>query len=105
MLDPFPFSDGNTSYEAFALGIPIVTLPTSWLRGRFTYASYCQMGIMDCVAANPQHYVDIAIKLGTDPSYRETIRQKILAQHQVLYEDIQVVRELEQFFLAAVKSA
>jgi predicted O-linked N-acetylglucosamine transferase (SPINDLY family) len=104
MLDPFPFGGGNTSYEALALGIPIVTLPTSLLRGRFTYASYRQMGIMDCVATNPQHYVEIAIKLGTTPSYRESIRQKILAQHQVLYEDIRVVRELEQFFLAAVKA-
>lgn len=101
MLDPFPFGGGNTSYEAFALCIPIVTLPTSLLRGRFTYACYCQMGIIDCVADNPQHYVDIALKLGTDPSYRELIQQKILAQHQVLYEDIRVVRELEQFFLTA----
>ena len=105
MLDPFPFCGGNTSYEAFALGIPIVTLPTSLLRGRFTYACYRQMEIMDCVADNPQHYVDIALKLGTDPSYRELIQQKILAQHQVLYEDIRVVRELEQFFLIARKNA
>jgi predicted O-linked N-acetylglucosamine transferase (SPINDLY family) len=63
------------------------------------------MEIMDCVADNPQHYVDIAFKLGTDPSYRKLIQQKILARHQILYEDIRVARELEQFFLTAVKNA
>ncbi|BAP54338.1 TPR repeat-containing protein [Thioploca ingrica] len=105
MLDPLPFGGGNTSYEAFALGVPIVTLPIPFLRGRFTYACYRQMEIMDCVADNPQHYVDITLKLGTDPSYRKLIQQKILTRHQILYEDIRVVRELEQFFLTAVRNA
>ncbi len=102
MLDPFPFGGGNTSYEALAVGIPIVTLPTSLMRGRLTYACYCQMEMMDCVADSPQRYVDIAVQLGTDFSYREQIKAQILARHQVLYEDIRVVRELERFFRAAV---
>src|SRR5262249_32461009 len=44
-LDPLHFGGGNTSFEAFALGIPIVTLPSEFLRGRITYAQYLMMGI------------------------------------------------------------
>jgi protein O-GlcNAc transferase len=33
MLDPFPFGGGNTSYEAFAVGTPVVTKPGQFLRG------------------------------------------------------------------------
>jgi predicted O-linked N-acetylglucosamine transferase (SPINDLY family) len=98
MLDPFPFGGGNTSYEALAVGIPIVTLPTKFMRGRLTYACYRQMGMMDCVAENPPNYVEIALRLGTELSFREQIKAKILATHDLLYEDMNVVREFEKCF-------
>src|SRR4051794_35667185 len=47
MLDTIHFGGGNTSYEAFALGVPIITLPSPFLRGRITYAQYKMMGIED----------------------------------------------------------
>src|SRR5262249_14112563 len=43
MLDPFPFGGGHSSYEALSLGLPVVTLPGEFLRGRLTYAMYRQM--------------------------------------------------------------
>ncbi|MCA9188256.1 MAG: TIGR03032 family protein, partial [Planctomycetales bacterium] len=45
MLDPLHFGGGNTSYEAFALGTPIVTLPGPYLRSRITFALYQRMGL------------------------------------------------------------
>src|SRR5262249_45536305 len=36
MLDPIHFGGGNTSYEAFAMGLPVVTWPSAFLRGRLT---------------------------------------------------------------------
>ena len=102
MLDPFHFSSGNAAYEALAMGTPIVTLPSRFLRGRITYGLYKKMGVMDCVADSPQRYVEIALRLGTDSSYREQIKAKILAANQVLYEDKEAVRELEQFLGSVV---
>jgi predicted O-linked N-acetylglucosamine transferase (SPINDLY family) len=102
-LDPIHFGGGNTSYEAVALGVPIVTMPSAFLRGRITYALYKQMGLLDCVAATPDHYVQLAVKLGTDAAYREKIRTRILAANSVLFEDLRGVRELEQFLREAVK--
>ncbi|MFC1491982.1 tetratricopeptide repeat protein [Nitrospinota bacterium] len=106
VLDPFHFGGGNTTYECLALGRPIVTLPGQFMRGRVTYACYRKMGMDECVATTPGEYVDIAVRLGADPSWREKVKNKILASNHVLYEDIEAVRELERFFAdAAGKNA
>jgi len=105
LLDPLHFGGGNTSYEGLAFGVPIVTMPSQFLRGRITLALYEQMGVLDCVAHSPQEYIAIALRLGTDPAYRQTIRAKILAANGVLYENAAGIRELEQFFQRAVKEA
>ena len=105
MLDTFFFGGGNTTYEGLAAGTPIVTLPTEFLRGRITYAIYKKMNVMDCVASTAQEYVDIAVRLGTDASYREMIHEKIREHVRVIYEDIEPVRELERFFKWAVTRA
>jgi predicted O-linked N-acetylglucosamine transferase (SPINDLY family) len=103
MLDTPHFGGGNTTYEALAIGTPIVTLPSAFLRGRTTYACYQKMGIRDCIAENSPHYVDIALRLGTNSAYREQIKAQLLATHSILYEDITVIRELEQFLLSTLK--
>jgi predicted O-linked N-acetylglucosamine transferase (SPINDLY family) len=105
LLDPMHFGGGRTSYEALAFGQPIVTLPSRLLRGRMTLAMYKKMQVLDCVAGSPQEYVDIAVKLGCEPDYRATVRSKIQAANDVLYEDKEVVRELESFFEQAVAKA
>ncbi len=99
MLDPCYFGGGSTTYEAIAVGIPIVTYPSAFMRGRFAYGCYKRMGVLDCVADSPQRYVEIALQLGTDPSYREKIRNKLLKHHHLLYEDKEVIREFERFFV------
>jgi predicted O-linked N-acetylglucosamine transferase (SPINDLY family) len=98
LLDPLHFGGGNTSYEAFALGVPVVTLPSAFLRGRITLALYRQMGVTDCVAASVGEYIDQAVRLGTDRGYRDAVREKIRDASPVLYEDAEGVRELEAFF-------
>jgi protein O-GlcNAc transferase len=105
LLDPLHFGGGNTSYEGLAFGGPIVTLPSKFLRGRITYALYKKMDILDCVARNPQEYIELALRLGTDSDYRQAVRGKILAANGVLYENCQGIRELEQFFQKAVQGS
>src|SRR5262249_21199605 len=105
LLDTFPFCGGNTSYEAFAVGTPVVTLPSRLLRGRLTQALYQQMGVLDCIASSPEDYVRIAVRLGTDALWRAEIRDRILAQSDRVFDDLSVVRELEQFLVSAVERA
>ena len=105
ILDPVKWSGGSTTYEALSVGAPVVTMPSEYMRGRVTYGCYKQMGVMDCVASSREEYVALAVRLGTDPTYRAEVKAKILAANAVLYENGKAVRELERFFEKAVGNA
>lgn len=98
MLDPIHFGGGNTSYEALAIGIPLVTLPGEYMRSRITRALYAKIGIMDLVASSKEHYVALALELANNISLRENFLAKLHASVDVLFEDEEEVRDLEQFF-------
>jgi predicted O-linked N-acetylglucosamine transferase (SPINDLY family) len=63
------------------------------------------MGLLECIAKDPDDYVAIAVRLGSDRSYARQIRDRILARNEVLYEDGRVISEFERFFLHAVREA
>jgi predicted O-linked N-acetylglucosamine transferase (SPINDLY family) len=97
LLDPPEYGGGNTSYEALAMGVPIVTWPSPYLRGRITYAMYQAMGMDDCIAHSARQYADLAIQLATDKTHRARVSEKILQTNSVLYENPSGIRQLEQF--------
>jgi predicted O-linked N-acetylglucosamine transferase (SPINDLY family) len=101
-LDPTPFGGGSTSYDAFAVGLPVVTMASHLLRGRITLALYRQMQIHDCVANDPREYIAIALRLGTDAESRQALRNRILAASAVLWENSAGVRALEAFLQSAI---
>lgn len=99
LLDTWPFGGGNTSYQGFAAGVPIVTLPGKYLRGRGTLAHYLHMGFTDCVADTPEGYVDIAVRLGTDRGFHRRMTAQIRERCHVLFDDERVGRDLARFLL------
>jgi predicted O-linked N-acetylglucosamine transferase (SPINDLY family) len=103
ILDPIHFGGGHTSLDALALGTPVVTLPGQFLRGRITLGLYRKMGLLDCVAEDPEQYVRIAVRLGTDPAYRHQVQARIRDASAALFEDRDSVRQLEAFFRQCVK--
>jgi protein O-GlcNAc transferase len=103
LLLPPDFGGGRTSYEAFTVGTPIVTLPSLFLRGRITYALYQILGIPDCVASCGSEYIDIAVRLATDKNHQSRIRAAIRDRSARLFEDIHAVREIESFLADAVE--
>jgi predicted O-linked N-acetylglucosamine transferase (SPINDLY family) len=102
VLDTLHFNGMNSSLQAFATGVPVVTLPGRLQRGRHTQAMYRKMAIFDCIARDAQDYIGIAVRIGTDREYARTLRQRILARKHVLFEDARVLREFERFFQEAV---
>jgi predicted O-linked N-acetylglucosamine transferase (SPINDLY family) len=102
ILDSVHFNGMNSSLQAFAAGTPVVTLPGRFQRGRHTQAMYRKMGIIDCIAASAEHYVDVAVRIATDSPYRQALRERILARHHVLFEDPRVIGEFERFFTEAL---
>ncbi len=70
LIDTIHFCGGYTSLLCFACGLPVVTLPGAFMRGRMTYALYKQMGIFDCVASDIRSFVDIAFTLANNKAWR-----------------------------------
>ncbi len=102
MLDPLHFGGGNTSYEGLAVGTPVVTLPSAFMRGRVTLGCYRQLDVLDCVAQDARQYVALANRLACEPAFRDDVSQRILASGDRLFEDRTAVREIEDFLTRAV---
>ncbi len=105
MLDTPHFGGGHTTFQGLAVGVPVVTAPGAFLRGRVSAACYRKMGVGNCVASNLAEYAAICVRLGTDADYRRFVCAEIERTRPVLYEDAAAVRELEQFFKQAVELA
>lgn len=87
VLDTIGFGGGTTSHYAFDLGVPIVTLPGRFARGRMVYSYYQVMGIADApVAASPEDYVRLAVRLAHDRAYYDQLHQLILARSERIFE-------------------
>ena len=89
-LDTFGFSGGNTSLDALSVGLPIVTLPGEFMRGRQTFAMLTALpcGASDAlIARNETHFISRAISLLQDDSARACIRAAITKNAHTLFED------------------
>jgi len=101
-LDTIGFTGNHTTMQAIACGLPVVTLPTELMRGRQSYGIFKTLGVMNTVASSEAEYIEIPVRLGIDSSWRESISQKMISNHHLLYDDITCVKALEQFFVEVV---
>lgn len=101
MLDPLHFGGGNTTYQGLACGVPIVSLPAEFLRGRVTSACYQKTGLDDLVACSRDDYIELAVHLGTDREWNTHVRQRIAASNGVLFNDRKAVEEFAQYLREA----
>lgn len=102
-LDTLDWSGGNTTLEAIACGLPVVTRPGAFMRGRHAYGILQMLGVTDTIAPSEAEYVQVAVRLGQDRGLRQQIAQRILAAHDKLYGDRTCVRALETFFEQAIR--
>ena len=98
VIDSFPFSGGNSSLDAFADGVPIVTLPGEYLRGRVTAAMYKQMAIDECTARSVADYADKAVLMARSPDMHRNLSLKIAERNAELFDDQRVIKEFADFF-------
>lgn len=94
VLDPFHFSGGNTVRMALAMGIPVVTWPSQYLRGRIAYGLYRRMGYLGCVAPSSSDYAALACRMAQDDAARAAAVAAIQEAGGVLLENDEGTREL-----------
>ena len=101
MLDTIHFCGFNTTLEGFSAGLPVVTLPGKYMRSRHTAAFYRKIGFTECIASDTDHYVEIALRLGTDATFRSSVLKEIYSRMDILWEEVNVIHEFERFFANA----
>lgn len=102
MLDSLYWSGGNTSLDAIACGLPIVTRPGGLMRGRQSAGMLALMGLPELVAESDAEWVEIALRLGQDAGWRAGVRERVASGSARLFDQEAPVRALEAFLLSAV---
>lgn len=106
-LDSFGFSGGNTSLDAFSVGLPVLTLPGQFMRGRQTMAMLHALGAAVAtalIATDESDYVARAVALAGDSTIRRTLREQIKASRAALFDDPLPVAALRRWLLATTRS-
>jgi CRISPR-associated protein Csy1 len=97
LLDTLRWSGGNTSLDALACGLPVVTLPGAVMRGRQTAAMLEQAGVPELVAGDADEYVRIAARLGTDPVWRAALAARLTAGTAAVFDRPEPLAALQRF--------
>ena len=87
MIDSARWSGGNTSLDAIACGLPVVTLPGSVMRSRQSAGMLAQAGIPELVARDEDECVSIAARLATDRDWRDAMARRVAEGAARLFDD------------------
>lgn len=99
VIDTYPFGGCNTSLEAFYYGVPVVTLPSNFIRGRFTKGFYDKMGISDLVVSNKKQFVEKAFQVANDKQYRSDVLNKIAQNKDKLFLEQKSVDDYSEMLI------
>ena len=103
-LDTFGWNGGNTTLNAIVCNIPVVTYPGEFMRGRHSYAFLKMLDITDTIANSEIEYIGIAVKLGLDSEWRNSIVERMSQNHHLLFDDKTCVEGLEAFYKQVVQN-
>ena len=98
MLDTLHWSGGNTSLDALASGLPPVTLPGRFMRGRQTLGMLRLLDLPELIAQDADDYVRIAVRVANDADWREHLRKRIRSRRQKLFDDPAPLAALQAFY-------
>jgi predicted O-linked N-acetylglucosamine transferase (SPINDLY family) len=96
-LDSVGWSGCNTTMDAVAHDVPVVTFPGNLMRGRQTMAILAMMGVTETIAESVGHYIYIASHLGNDVEKRKYVKNRIASNKHLLEEDRSCIRSLSDF--------
>ena len=96
-LDTIGFSGFNTAAQAIECELPIVTREGKFLRGRLASGLLKRLGLPQLIAKSDDDYVNLVLKLILDPDYAFSVRKTMKEHREVLYNDLESIRALEDF--------
>ncbi len=105
LLDPPHFGGVNSTYDALAIGQPIITLPSAYHRGRYTASCLSRIGVTETIARDAEDYVRLAVALAADRQQRADLGRRIQQASPILFRDDRAVREHERLFELLIDKA
>lgn len=93
MIDSLPFGCLNTTIEALTLGLPVLTLPTNKLNGRFSQGILNYIETPELIAKDEEDLINKALNIIENPDYRHSLSEKILKNKDKIFLDNQTVEE------------
>ena len=94
-IDTIDWNGGNSSLQSFSLDCPVVTLPTTFMRGRHTVAMLEVLELPDLIAKNGEDYIAISCKLLDEPDFYQAMKQAIQERKQRLFLDKSVAEAFQ----------
>lgn len=98
VLDTYPYGGCLTALDAMSNSKPFVTLPGAFERGRFAMSIYAQMNLTDYVATDVDHFLDLAVTLGTDPAANAHAVRRIAAAYPRAHQPARLADEWAALF-------
>ena len=93
VLDLYPFGSCNGSFEALSKGKIIITRPSKYLYGRFTYGLYKKMNIMDAIVNTYDEYITKVVYYINNNSDRKELEKRILDKNHLIFNDDESVKD------------
>jgi CRISPR-associated protein Csy1 len=98
MLDTLHWSGGNTSLDALACGLPLVTLPGRFMRGRQSLGMLQLLDLPELIARDSDDYLRIVLRLVRDRDWRREIVDRIRANRHRLFDDTAPIAAMQDFY-------
>ena len=80
VLDTMPFGNVNGTIEPLNMGVPVVTLAGQTHGERTGFSILSNLGETRTIATSGKEYVDIAVRLASDPAFMRDIRESLRAR-------------------------
>ena len=100
MLDTLHWSGGNTSLDALACGLPIVTLPGAFMRGRQSAGMLGLLDVAELIARDRADYSAISARLIADAGWRRELSARIRSAQGRLFDVSDAIVSLETLLQA-----
>jgi protein O-GlcNAc transferase len=105
MLDSIGWSGGNTTLEAMAQDLPVVTFEGDLMRGRVSAGMLRMIGMPEAVARSIDDYVSLGVRIARDPAWRAELKARVMRDRERLYRDRAPIVALEEFLERAAHRA
>ncbi len=94
MLDCLHWSGGNTSLDAISVGLPIVTLPGRFMRGRQSQAMLRLSGVPELIAADHEGFVGAAVDIARNAARRQDLSRRMLEGGSNIFDRVEPLTAL-----------